>query len=121
MKRILLSLCVILSLIIGCVRTAFAADGRVLYDDKETDYVYSVVYDHYGQDGTTDWALVSASVETEPGICHAVFGNIVLLNAPTCYPYHFSLAVYDVKEEQFFDIAEAWDMGFDDLRQAFLR
>ena len=42
---------------------------------------YNEKYYHYDENGNIDWCLISASLSTDPGICHGIFDDIIISNA----------------------------------------
>ncbi|MGN0450268.1 MAG: dockerin type I repeat-containing protein [Ruminococcus sp.] len=84
-----------------------------------TAYNYDELFYHYDDNEETDWCLISADCSVEPGTCHAVFDDIIITNAGSLYPFQFGLAVYDVANNEFYDICQAWDMDFTQLHEAF--
>lgn len=80
---------------------------------------YNEKYYHYDENGNIDWCLISASLSTDPGICHGIFDDIIISNAGSTNPFSFGLAVYDVTNNEYYDICYAWDMDFADLHNSF--
>lgn len=80
---------------------------------------YTEKYYHYDKNGNIDWCLISASIENAPGICHAVFDDVILYGSGSVTPFNFGLAVYDVANDEFYDICNAWDMDFAQLHESF--
>lgn len=73
---------------------------------------YTEKYYHYDKNGNIDWCLISASIGNDPGICHAVFDDVILYGSGSVTPFNFGLGVYDVANDEFYDICNAWDMDF---------
>ena len=110
---------------------------RFIYKDKFTavfpGWTEKCTYDevYYHNDGDNDWALIRAdgvyplypgyinSFLPEPG----VFDEVVAFNylPPVLNgKKYFGFFVYDVKNDTFYDIGEAWDMDFPDLHDVFV-
>ena len=130
MKRVFIFLLVILVYFTFAAKSVFGAEvgSNILFEDKftmlldgeESQYLYyDEMFYHKTQNDDIDWVLICAVDEVEPGMSHAVFNDIVILDAPTCCPFNMGLAVYDVTKDAFFGIDEAWDMEFNDLHQVF--
>lgn len=130
MKKVF-SFLMALSLLLCCAGAVQAASyKKCLFETKFTDYYaemggditsynYDELFYHFDDNGEIDWCLISASGDTEPGICHGVFDDIIITGAGSVYPFAFGLAVYDVAADEFYDICTAWDMDFAQLSEAF--
>lgn len=132
MKKVFSFLMALIVLTSYCVASVQAADysAKNHFEMKFVDYFtekgcdmtsynYSELFYHYNDSEKIDWCLISADCSVEPGMCHAVFDDIIITNAGSVYPFQFGLAVYDVVNNEFYDICEAWDMDFEQLHEMF--
>ena len=101
---------------------------RLLLEDMELDSAYSVdrlLYEEKAQYPAQDpeWVLIRAEMIPEGSAAvtdgHVgVFGNKIILSQPyTCVPFALGWGVFDVKSNAFYDLIDAWDMGFDSLHE----
>lgn len=92
--------------------------------------IYDEVYYHYFEGDYIDWALIRADgiYPLYPGMTasllpyHGVFDEVIAYNlGPKLNGKdYFGFFVYDITARKFYDIGEAWNMGFRDLHNAFL-
>jgi hypothetical protein len=103
-----------------------SAESEFLYKDKyKSVYKYSKdykeLYYHKDKNYDTDWVMIyvngqPADVE---GVEYGIFGDIFYHDWTPCAPFEFNIGIYDVKNEQFYDLKKAWTMNFDDLHDDF--
>lgn len=67
--------------------------------------VYDELYYHQSEDGTIDWALVSATSNLiEPKLTYAVFGERVYTSNNIMSPFSIGYGIYDVDKDEFIDL-----------------
>lgn len=130
MKKIL-SCLMVLVMLFSCTCVVYAAGYKKLLFEKNfieyytemgyefTEYDYDELYYHLDDNEETDWCLIRASFDVEPGICHGVFDDIIITGAASLYPLNFALGVYDAVADEFYDICTAWNMDFPQLKEVF--
>ena len=132
-KLIALILAVILTL--TCLPFSAAAKEtgieqkfRLLLEDMELDDAFSAdryLYEEKAQypEKNPEWVLIRAELlpENSPDAAtgrDGVFGNKIVLSQPyTCVPFALGYGVFDKKSNTFYDLIDAWDMGFARLHE----
>lgn len=81
---------------------------------------YEELYYHRNQYNSNDWVLVRTPFTEElDGGGYGVFDEIAVFSADD-YPFTLGFGVYDIRENAFYSIAQAWDMEFEDLHDVFV-
>ena len=136
MKK-LIAITLTLVLILTCLPLSAAAKEasieqkfRLLIEDMELDPAYSAdryLYEEKAQYPAKDpeWVLIRAELipENSPGTAtgwDGLFGNKIVLSQPyKCVPFALGYGVFDIKSNTFYDLIDAWDMGFDSLHEVW--
>ncbi len=118
-----------------------------IYDSYETNNVeinYDELYYHKNKDENIDWVMIYALckrnenseltefsskkysynlIKEEMGdrnaIELAVFGDVVFYEGGAPSPFQYTIGIYDLKDNKFYDLLKAWEMEFEDLHEAF--
>lgn len=118
------SICILLSLFwlsLACAVPASAADSdapryRQAFEERLKDGCgssewYEELYYHE-RNGATDWALVHGKGSWNVCWCvYSVLGDRILTSGEGDLPFTFDYGVYDVQQEQFIPIEEAYASG----------
>lgn len=86
-----------------------------------TEYCsYEEIYYHRNMFDCDDWVLVRTPLkQSVEGGSYGVFDEIAVY-ASESYPFTLGFGVFDLKEQRFYSIDEAWNMDFDDLHDVFV-
>ncbi|MBR2714973.1 MAG: hypothetical protein IKB73_02055, partial [Ruminococcus sp.] len=118
MKKIV-SILLVAIMLLALSTTAFLAEDNYLYEDRFFEqhvagtsyedyyYYYESYYHHVDENDPNseiDWVLVYGNICWEEWLYSAVIGNRVFVGDQGV-PFGTGLAVYDVKQDCFFDLA----------------
>ncbi len=132
MKKVTCTILVICMITIMASASVVSSNAEITYDYKNEFevafdyegyyYEYEEYYKYYAETNDTDtpdWVFGSALLNAEPSPCQGTFGDYVLYSSGLCEPYYLGFFVYVPNENKYYDIIEAWDLGFENLELAF--
>ena len=134
MKK-LISVILALVLILSCLpltaaakETSIEAKFRLLLEDMELDpaihsadrYFYQELIS-YPNVKDTEWVLIRAGLSNIYGLeveeHWGTLGSKYIASDRRCAPFSFGFGVYDVRNNTFYDLVDAWEMNFDGLHE----
>ncbi len=82
---------------------------------------YDEIYFHKDKNNDTDWVMIHADgIHDEGGFQFGIFGDIFFnIAMGYSYPFEFNIGIYDVAEDKFYDLIDAWNMDYDNLHEIF--
>ncbi|MBQ7132939.1 MAG: hypothetical protein IJO20_00415 [Ruminococcus sp.] len=127
----ILVLILVLSIAVTPAFAVFSDDAVRIYRKKFTDkyvkpydaadgyYFYFEQYYSYDDNGDIDWVLIYAGdMSYTSGKVKKVVGNRLFLADESSSPFVFKYAVYDVKEDKFYDLEDNLCAKYEDLEKA---
>lgn len=98
----------------------YEAAFKAAYPTAEYLCDYEELYYHCDMFDSDDWTLVKLTSKGPlEGGGYGVFDDIAVFSAED-YPFTLGFGVFDVKEQKFYSISQAWNKGYDDLHDVFV-
>lgn len=89
--------------------------------DAEKERYYKELFCHYNESGDVDWVFVYCHSDwyiPEGGFYH--IGNRLIRTGKSFTPYSLGFAVFDVKDDKFYDVSKVWkDEKYDGIAKQF--
>ncbi len=95
---------------------------EVAFDCKGFHYTYDEYYHYFSETNSTDtpdWVFGKGFLFAEPSPCQGTFGDYCFYSGGLCVPYNLGFFVYVPSENKFYDVIQAWELGFENLEYAF--